>query len=248
MRKIVLLFTALLLIVSGCSKKDEAQNLKKPSKDAPANVQVRGGKVLEIIQTSTYTYLRVEETTGEVWIAAAKMDIKEGENIYFSQAMEMANFKGEEAKKTFEKILFVSDASKDKAAFGNNTGKPGALPSDFKHPEKEGPKKEEIKVEKATGGVTIGEVFSKKADLKNTTVKIRGKVTKVNSGIMNTNWIHIQDGTGSAKEYDLIVTSDDVPAVGDVILVEGLVSVDKDFGAGYKYDVIVEKAKILEKK
>ncbi|MBK7866962.1 MAG: hypothetical protein IPJ75_08230 [Ignavibacteriales bacterium] len=248
MYKTILALAAILIVFSGCSKKEEP---KKPEAGVEASapaVPVRGGKILEVIQTSAYSYLRVEEEAGEVWLAVQKMDVKEGENIYFTQSMEMKNFEGKEANKTFETILFVNDPSKDKASFGGQVGSPADLPADFKHPEQAGVAKEDVKVEKAAGGVTVADVFAKKSELKDKKIKIRGKVTKVNAGIMNTNWIHIQDGTASGKEYDLTLTSADVPTVGQIILIEGKVSVDKDFGAGYKYDVIVEEAKILEKK
>jgi hypothetical protein len=63
---------------------------------------------------------------------------------------------------------------------------------------------------------------------------------------MGKNWLHVRDGSGSkaAKDNDLTVTTDVVAKVGDVVTVTGTVSVDKDFGAGYAYPVIVENAKL----
>ena len=69
---------------------------------------------------------------------------------------------------------------------------------------------------------------------------------KYSAGIMGRNWIHLQDGTGDAAAgtNDLTVTSSATTAVGDTILVQGSVAVDKDFGAGYRYAVIVEDASV----
>jgi hypothetical protein len=77
-------------------------------------------------------------------------------------------------------------------------------------------------------------------------VVINAKVVKVSSGIMNKNWIHLQDGTGShmTADNDLVVTSDDIPIVGDLVTIKGKIETNKDFGGGYKYNVIIEKAKI----
>ena len=61
---------------------------------------------------------------------------------------------------------------------------------------------------------------------------------------MNRNWIHIQDGTGDEDGYDLLVTSDDFADVGDIIICEGTLTLDKDFGAGYYYSVVLEKSKV----
>ncbi|KAB2909912.1 MAG: OB-fold nucleic acid binding domain-containing protein [Ignavibacteriales bacterium] len=242
MKKVLFAVALFAFLFAGCGGDDD----ELPEVNG---VKVRGGEVQEVIQTSAYTYAKIEEKgAGEVWIAAQKMDLKEGEKIYFTQAMEMTNFEGKEAGKTFDKILFVQDATKDKSAFTQKGTTPAELPDDFKHPEQETAQKEEVKVDKAEGGVTIAEIFAKKNELKDKTVKIRGKVTKVNASIMNTNWVHIQDGTGSGNQFDLVFTSEALPKVGEVVLVEGKLSVDKDFGAGYKYDVIVENAKVLETK
>ena len=45
---------------------------------------------------------------------------------------------------------------------------------------------------------------------------------------------------------DITVTSDQTAKVGDIVIIEGTLTVDKDFGAGYFYDVIVENAKVTE--
>ncbi|HQQ78945.1 MAG TPA: hypothetical protein PLB01_16455 [Thermoanaerobaculia bacterium] len=107
-----------------------------------------------------------------------------------------------------------------------------------------------IKVAKAEGpdGRTVAEVWADRAALKGKPVAVRGKVVKFNAGIMGTNWIHLRDGSGSpaAKDNDLTVTTDAVVKVGDVVTASGAVTVDKDFGAGYAYAVILEGAKITK--
>jgi hypothetical protein len=105
--------------------------------------------------------------------------------------------------------------------------------------------KEEVIIEPAEGGISIGNLFSDMKNYSGKEVRIRGKVTKVNPSIMNTNWIHIQDGTGTEDSYDLTVTSSGLPDVGSIITVEGKISLNKDFGHGYKYDIIMEDARII---
>ncbi|MCF8055310.1 MAG: DNA-binding protein [Desulfocapsa sp.] len=108
----------------------------------------------------------------------------------------------------------------------------------------------EIKVEKASGdnGYTVSEIFAQKDSLGGKTVAIKGKVVKFSPMIMGRNWIHLQDGTGDpmANTHDLVVTTSEEVTNGDVITVEGVLAIDKDFGAGYKYDAIVEDAKTLK--
>lgn len=108
----------------------------------------------------------------------------------------------------------------------------------------------DLKVEKASGanGYTVGEVFGKAASLNGKKVRVRGQVMKVSAGIMGRNWLHIQDGTGNPTQntHDLVVTSAEQPEKGAIVMVEGVMAANKDFGAGYVYSVIVEEAKILK--
>jgi hypothetical protein len=106
--------------------------------------------------------------------------------------------------------------------------------------------KEEIKIDPAQGGITISDLISNKKNYSGKTVKIRGKVTKVNTAIMGKNWIHIQDGTESGGQFDLTITSKIVPNLGDVFTFEGTIALDKDFGYGYTYPVMMEEGKIVQ--
>jgi hypothetical protein len=68
---------------------------------------------------------------------------------------------------------------------------------------------------------------------------------KVNHNIMDRTWIHLRDGTGEEGRNDLtITTTGPAPAVGATALVSGTLSTNKDLGAGYKYEVLIEDAKI----
>jgi hypothetical protein len=69
---------------------------------------------------------------------------------------------------------------------------------------------------------------------------------KFSGGIMNRNWVHIQDGTKDKDKYDLTVTTLETVKVGDVVIFEGVVSVGKDIGAGYFYDVLIEDATVVK--
>jgi hypothetical protein len=192
----------------------------------------------EVIQTSNYTYLRVSEDGNEVWIAITAQDVKKGESYYYIPGIEMNNFVSKELKRTFPSILFV-DKFSDQPIRAKIT-----LADSAKGKQKPEPK-EGIKVAPAKGGITIAELYANKEKYAGKMVKISGEVVKYSAAIMNTNWVHIQDGTRSGDSFDLTVTTDDVTKVGDVVTFEGTVSLKKDFGAGYYYEVIVEKAKLL---
>jgi hypothetical protein len=100
-------------------------------------------------------------------------------------------------------------------------------------------------IERPAGGKTLREIFEGKDGLAGETVTLRGKVVKSLRGILGKNWIHLQDGTaGPGGVYDLVVTTQETAEVGDLVLVTGTVAVDRDLGYGYKYEVLIEDARV----
>lgn len=95
---------------------------------------------------------------------------------------------------------------------------------------------------------TVEALNVEKAQLKGKQVSFKGKVVKVNNGIMKKNFLHIQDGTGKDGTNDVTITSDQTAQVGDAVTVVGKVSLDRDFGAGYVYPLIIEESKITAAK
>ena len=93
---------------------------------------------------------------------------------------------------------------------------------------------------------TVETLYQDKAALNGHEVQLRGKVVKVNNGIMNRNFLHIQDGTGKEGSNDVTVTSDETASVGEEVTITGTLAVDKDFGAGYTYPLLIEQAKITK--
>jgi hypothetical protein len=191
-------------------------------------------KVVEKIPSNNYLYLQVSENRETFWIAVPAMEIETGETIYFSKYMVMSDFKSENIERTFDTILFVEDARKSSTPDEMKKIHSGAIPVE----------KQDVKIEPLVEGKTIEQIYADKSSLNGTMVTIRGKVIKFNKQIMKRNWIHIQDGTGDENSFDLVITTNDEVKVGDVITVEGKIAVDKDFGAGYFFPVIIEDAKI----
>ena len=104
----------------------------------------------------------------------------------------------------------------------------------------------DVKVPKASGpnARTVAEIISKRIELKDKTVLVRGKVVKYTPEVLGRNWIHLRDGSGSAADntHDVLVTTKDQARIGDVVVAKGIVHTDKDFGSGYSYKVLVEEA------
>ena len=58
----------------------------------------------------------------------------------------------------------------------------------------------------------------------------------------------MQDGTGDASNNNLIVTSKQTAKIGDLVTISGVVAVNRDFGSGYSYPLLIEDASITPKK
>jgi hypothetical protein len=97
-------------------------------------------------------------------------------------------------------------------------------------------------------GRTVAEVWKQRAELSDARVAVRGRVVKVTAAVMGKNWLHLRDGSGAAAagDDDLTVTTDATVAVGDVVVATGTVRVDRDFGSGYRYPVLVEEAAVTK--
>jgi len=120
-------------------------------------------------------------------------------------------------------------------SMGDSTKKSKAIPED-------------IKVSKAVGedAYTIEEIYSKKEELSQKTITVRAIVVKFMPQIMGKNWIHLQDGTGSAEigNNDIAVSTLETAKIGEEVIVKGTLGIDKDFGMSCAFGVLIEEATI----
>lgn len=65
------------------------------------------GTVLDVIDSSMYTYLQVSSDTGAVWLAAYRNDMSKGDTVSYSRGVMMTNFRSKALNRTFDKIIFV---------------------------------------------------------------------------------------------------------------------------------------------
>ena len=235
-----LLFSAAVLVLWSCDGKERVKApqsaAQPPAAAAPhAAASSHVVKVDEVVQAPSYTYLHVTEGDSKYWIATAKQPLEKGMTLYYDRAMEMKDFTSKELDRTFESIWFVS-------SLRSNTGSLSNAGSVSPYGGEQTQAKSEIHVDKIAGGLSIGELYDGMSDLAGKQVTIRGQVTKFNANIMGRNWVHIQDGTSSGDHYDVTITTSATVKSGDVVVFQGTVALNKDFGAGYKYDLIVEDA------
>lgn len=215
------------------------QSGQQSGSDAQLKPGVHKAVVKEVIQTNNYTYLSVKETDGDKWLAVPKMQANQGETYYYTGGFEMQNFESKELNRTFPSVFFLEAVSLNPEI---QADEPMAEP---RSTGKLNVPKQEVNVKPAEDGITIAELFAHKDSYVGKTVRIRGQVTKYNAAIMKKNWVHIQDGSDYSGIFDLTATTDMETSVGNIITVEGTVVLNKDFGYGYSYDVLLEDSKIL---
>jgi hypothetical protein len=202
------------------------------------------GKVLETADGGTYIYLKLQTSEGPVWAATTKQEIPVGAQIVIHDPMLMTDFPSKALNRTFDQIVFGSAVSIEGSQAAGPTkaqmtaAHQGAATAATTVPV--------AKVAKAAGpsGRTVAEVYAQKAQLAGKNVEVRGTVVKFNAGIMDRNWIHLRDGSGSAATAsdDLLVTTKQTVKVGDVIVASGPVKTNVDYGSGYAYPVLIEGA------
>ncbi len=252
----------LALAVTACKKSNApvpAQQAATADAAAAGAGGVRG-KVLERIDAAPYSYLRISGPGGEVWAAVPQAAVENGAEVVIENPMAMDGFESKTLNRKFEKIYFGTLGGQGGAqaaapagapAGGMPPGAPAGMPPGGMAAQHAaaaaGPTDVgDVKVPKATGpnAKTVAEIHAQKAQLKEKKVTLRGKVVKSNAGIMGKNWVHVRDGSGSQEkgDNDITVTSESAANVGDVIVITGVVRIDKDFGAGYAYPVIIEEA------
>jgi hypothetical protein len=203
---------------------------------SPMPGNVLSGIVLEVKDVDSYTYLRLKTKEGETWAAVGKAQIKKGSTVSIENTMVMTNFESKSLKKTFPTIIFGTLPVSEKETASAHAGVAKVQDST------------PIKVSRATGANarTVAEIVSQGKDLKDKPVELHAQVVKFSPAIMGKNWVHLRDGSGSAADgsNDILVTSAGKTKVGDVVTVTGVVRVDKDFGAGYVYKVLIEDGNI----
>jgi hypothetical protein len=222
---------------SGIFKKNEDTKIDF-NKTLPENFHTI--KVNEILPTEKYVYLNVNEGSDNYWVAVRSMDVKIGETYYFKDGLLKTNYESKEHQKVFERVYLVSNLVAAKN-HGNQT-------SITQYTEVKNNTKQDIEMHtenvKHQEGITkISELVANPKSFEGKIIIISGTCTKVNPNIMYRNWIHVKDG--SQDDYDLVITSDTFIPEGKSFTMKAKVVLNKDFGAGYIYDLILEQGELV---
>ena len=198
----------------------------------------------DTISAGQYIYLQLDEQGAETWLATLKLPVSPGDEVEYLGGNMMQDFYSKSLDRTFDAIRFVSRIrilGRDMASTG------AAMPSNQYHQKIDKEKTtlaapERGSIARAKDGKTIEEIFAAGEKLNGTTIVLRAVVMKVSDNIMGKNWITLQDGTGTAPDDKLTVTTSETVSLGAEVTVDGIVRTDVELGAGYHYKVLLDNA------
>jgi len=248
------LAVALLLALSACTKSADEPVADNPALAAPVPAGMVRGPVLETMNSAGYTYVLIGTEQVQRWLASPETTVQVGDVVQAYEGMPMADFESKTLNRTFDVVYFV-DALQNLSASAPAGVPAGQMPESHPpvpmpdgHPGPEGTDNAapDIQVAELESGQNIAYVYANKDTLAGQQVSLRGKVVKYNEGILGWNFIHVQDGSGDTADgsNDLTVTSKATTAVGETVVLNGTIILDKDFGAGYSFPVLMEDASI----
>jgi hypothetical protein len=199
------------------------------------------GTVLTTMDAGRYTYIEFDTGDEKVWAAVPHQEVQVGDTVHLRGEMPMRDFSSPTLGRRFDLIYFTASVVVTSGEAADSMGVSSTCPPGAQDPagiDFSG-------IPRAESGKTIGELFEHRDELVGQQVAVRGKVVKCLSGIMGKNWMHVRDGTaGPGDEDELTVTSQEAAGVGSTLVARGTVVVDKDYGHGYAYDLLLEDATI----
>jgi hypothetical protein len=127
-----LIVMGLLAVLSACSgdkpsQEQPSSQTQQPAQSQPSAQQTpatpraasdpyqlpKNGKVIKAMHAGGYTYMQMEKDGKEFWIAATMMNVKRDDYVRWADAAVMKNFSSSTLHKTFDEILFVTNAELD---------------------------------------------------------------------------------------------------------------------------------------
>ena len=203
-------------------------------------------KVKEVEQVANYTYLLVKSKGPEYWVAVPTMEASPGDTYQYQGGMVMEDFFSKELDRTFDKVVFLEALFSEKGSAEQESTPLEQESQQLDYEAMVTIEKSDVEVATGKGTISIADLFSDPGTYEGKTIRVKGEVTKFNAAIMQRNWVHIQDGTEYEGKFDLTATSLESFEVGNVVTLEGILALNKDFGYGYSYEILLEQATAVQ--
>jgi len=255
--RLSIILLSIFFTLSSCKDKEKYTPVKDSDKISDTETTAKPVKsfkddvhtvtINEILKTKRYLYINVTEKNNikPFWIATRIIDVKVGGTYFYKGGLLKTNFESKEFKRTFDKIYLISS----NLVPANHASDPG-FQKKTTTPNRIDVIKSAQKIVKSQknkgpikGSIKIAELVKNAKKYAGKTVQVSGTCSKLNAGIMNKNWIHLKDG--SLDSYDLVVTSQELVKEGATVTIKAVVILNKDFGAGYKYALILEDGTVV---
>jgi hypothetical protein len=220
----------MLLISLSCEQTSSLEQIKKDKSSVFENDQQgiitekQEVQVLEHIAGKRYSYVKVKSGSTTYWLATMLGNFEKGQKYFYTEGIEKTQYLSTELNRTFDRIILVTQL------FSSSNQQIQLIQN-------------HEPVQLKSGSIPIKSLVAKSTELNGKEVQLTARIVKVNAAILDRNWYHIQDGT--LNGYDLVFTSTEEFPVGHVVTIRGILANNKDFGAGYKYEMIVENARSI---
>jgi hypothetical protein len=231
--------------LAGCSKSADDTAAENAALSTPVPAGMVRGTVLETMNAGGYTYVFMDTGEDQRWVAALETPVQVNDVVQTDQGMAMTGFTSKTLDRTFNVVYFVGSLQNLSRGPQPATQAAGEMPPG--HPAIGGAVESTgVAIEAYEEGKDIAYVYANKDELAGKAITLRGKVVKYNADILGWNFVHIQDGSGDAAagDNDLIVTTKAETTVGETVVLNGTIVLDKDFGAGYAYPVLLDDASL----
>ena len=252
-RKVIWIGTFALFTIGGCKKEPKIietttivpttenskifEDIGVGPNSSEQGEDVHKVTINEVLPTEKYVYLNVTEGEEKFWIATGKKEVKVGESYFYRGGLLKTNFESKEYNRIFDKVYLVAEIMPSSHGMHSIDGNQADIGDGNPSVNNPLPKSNQKSLK-------IAELVKNKTKYGDQFIQLSGECTKINPSIMGRNWIHLKDG--SKDDYDLVVTSNETIAVGQFVTMIGKVALDKDFGAGYTYDIIVEDCQVVQ--
>lgn len=238
--------TCMILIAVSCKQGPKEDTLEmEPVHDMDEihqniSLDVHRVKVLEVLPAEKYVYLKVEEAGETYWMATGKTEVMEGAFYQYNEALIKRDFESKSLGRTFETLYLVTRLAP--AEEGAQLGK-ADLTKALKNPDaKVGDAVPVPENPEALPEVQLSTLMQEKAAFEGQWIQVSGKCIKVNPAIMGRNWVHIQASDGTK----VVLTTQEEVATGQELRFAARVALDRDFGSGYSYPLLLEQGQLVE--
>jgi hypothetical protein len=202
--------------------------------------------VVTCFQHPAYSYLEVRDKSGSGWVVVPSLHADRGARVSLLEYVRMRNFKAADLDVDVGNVLFVAKVAGPSVVYGD-TGQEAAV--DPALPAMMVTRTEALieLPELVQADLRIGQLYAARDEMAGKQVKIRGQVLQIAPQIGNRNWVFLRDGSGSKRTRWLVALIEETADLGEVLVVEGRVEVERSFRIGDRHLLLLGDATVVSR-